>query len=91
MSLRLLNGKVEKVHVVVGFVLFNTIMQSDSSTMKFYMSKSFCDLGQKSHVSRLLTFSKGFYTETTGQFHVNFICTLLAKVERKYAYLVQVT
>ena len=34
--------------------------------MKFYRSRSFCDLDLRSHVSCLSTFSKGSSSETTG-------------------------
>ena len=65
-SLRLLNRKVKtKCISFIAFVLFDTIMHSDSTTMKIYRSRSFCDLGWRSHVSCLSTVSMGFSSETT--------------------------
>ena len=43
------------MHFLVAVVLFDTIMHSDS----------FGDFGQRSQVSCLSTFSKGFFSETT--------------------------
>ena len=56
-------------------MLFHTLVYSNSTTMKFWRSRSFgdlgrrsfCDLGRRSHVSCLSTFSNGFSSETTGQ------------------------
>ena len=58
--------KLKKCTFLVAIVLFGTIMHSDSTTMEFWRSRSFGDLGQRSHVSCLSTFSKGFSSETTG-------------------------
>ena len=52
--------KVEKVHLLIAIVLFGTMVHSNSTNMKFWRSRSFDDLGQRSHVSCLSTFSKGF-------------------------------
>ena len=54
---------MKKCIFLVAIVLF---MHSDSITMKFWWSRSFGDLGQASYVSCLSTFSKGFFSKTTG-------------------------
>ena len=40
--------------------------------MKFWRSRSFDDVGQRSHVSCLSSFSKGFFSETAGPFSFKF-------------------
>ena len=45
----------------------------------------------KGHMCCLSTFSKDFFSETTGQFHLNFICKFQAKGLYKFIYFVQVT
>ena len=64
--------KVEKVHLFVAFMLFDAVVYSDLTTVKFWRSRSFGDLGQRSHVSCLSTFSTGFSSETTGQISFKF-------------------
>ena len=54
--------KVETVYCLVAVVLFDTIMHSVSTPMKFERSRLF---GQRSHVSFVSIFSKGFSSETT--------------------------
>ena len=48
------------------YYALNTVVPSNSTTMKFWRSRAFDDVGQRSHVSCLLTFSKGFFSETAG-------------------------
>ena len=72
--------KVEKVHILVVFVFFDKIIQLTSNLMKFLRSRSFGDLGQRSHVSCPSTFSKGFFQMgLLFQFHLNFIFSLLTE------------
>ena len=56
---------VEKVHFLVAVVLFDTVMNSISTPMKFCRSRLFGELGQRSHVSCLSLLSKGFSSETS--------------------------
>ena len=79
----LLIGKSLKRAFLVAVVLFDTIMHSNSTTVKFWRSRSFDDLGKRSHVSCLSTFSSVSSLNLLGQFHLNFICSLHAKGERK--------
>ena len=64
--------KVEKSAFLVAFVFFDTVVYSNLTTVKFLRSRSFGDLGQRSHVSCLSTFSTGFSSETTGQISFKF-------------------
>ena len=52
------------MHFLIAIVLFDTIEHSNTTTLKFWRSKSFGELGLRSHVSCLLTFSKDFIIET---------------------------
>ena len=52
--------KVEKVTFSAAMVLYDMKMLSNSTTKKFYRSRSFGDLGQRLLVSCLYTFSKDF-------------------------------
>ena len=45
-------------------LFFHLIMYSNLTTMEFCRPRSFCDLGQRSHISCLSIFSKGFVSET---------------------------
>ena len=78
------------MHFLVDVVLFVVLLHSNSTTMKFLSLGSFGDLGQRLHVICLSTFLKGF-SETTGLISLEFHMRLLAKGERKFTYLVQVT
>ena len=80
-------GNVEKVTFSVAILLFDMKMHSDSTTKKFYRSRSFGDLVQRSLISCLSTFSKDFSTDTNG-LYLNFICSPQAKEERRFIYLV---
>ena len=55
---------IEKVHFLVVIVLFDTTMHQNLTLIEFWRSRSLGDLGQRSYVSCLLTFSKGFSYET---------------------------
>ena len=57
--------KVEKVHILVTIVLFDTTVHSNSTTMIFCRSRSFDDIGQGSDIRCLSIFSKEFSSETT--------------------------
>ena len=81
--------KVEKVQFLAAVVLFDTIMHSNSTTMKVWRSRSFGDLGQRSVVCQ--HFQRSSPLKLLGQFHLIFICSLLAKGERKFIYFVLVT
>ena len=50
---------MEKVHVLVAILLFDTIMHKNLNPMEFWRSRSLEDLGQRSHVSCLSTVLKG--------------------------------
>ena len=49
---------------MVAIVLFDTIMHQELTPMEFKRSRSFGDIGQRSPVSCLSIFSKGFFSET---------------------------
>ena len=73
-SLRLLKGKSWKSAFLVAIVLFDTIMHDNLTPVEFLRLRSFGGLDQRSPISCLSTFSKGFSSETTGpislQFHM---------------------
>ena len=71
--------KVENWFFFVSIVLFDTIMYQKLTPMEFWRSGSFGDLGQRSHVSC----QRASPLKLLGQFYLNFICSLLAKKERK--------
>ena len=62
-----LTGRKVKTCIFVCFfwLVFDTVVHSKSTTMKFLRLMSFGDLGQRSHVSCLSIFSKDFFSETT--------------------------
>ena len=53
-------------------MLLYTIIHQTINPMEFWRSRSLGDLDQRSHVSCLSTFSKGFSPETTGSISFNF-------------------
>ena len=69
-------------------MLSDVEMHCNSTPMTFYRSRSFIDLGLRSFVCLLRMTSS---LKLLGQFELNFICSLQAKGERKFIYLVKVT
>ena len=80
--LRLLIGKVEKVHLSVAIVLFDTIVRSDATTKKFRKSRLFGDLGQRSVVRVVFQQFQRPPFETTGPVCIKFHMQLPSKQEK---------
>ena len=82
---------VEKVHILVAFRLFDTIMHQNP----LWNSRGQGHLvtlarGHKSVVCQ--HFQRASSLKLLGKFHLNFVCSLLAKGERKFIFFfVQVT
>ena len=53
------------MHVLIAIVLFDTIVHSNSTTMKFWRSRSFDNIGQELTCSLSVNIFKGFFIETT--------------------------
>ena len=80
-------GKVEKVTVSVAIVLFDMKMHSNSVPKKFLRSRSFGDLGQRSLVICLSTFSKDFSSETTRLISIKFHMQSLDRGGKESLYI----
>ena len=68
---------VKMIFSVAVVLFFLSQMLSNSTPKKFNRSSAFGDLGQRSLVSCLSTPSNDFYPELLGQFHLNFISSLM--------------
>ena len=83
--------KVKKVLLWVAIVLFDTIMHSNITTRSSRGQGHLVTLA-KDHMSIVCQhFQRAFPLGLLGLFHLNFKCSLQAKGERKFIYLVQVT
>ena len=67
-------------------LFFHLIMYSNLTTVEFCRPRSFCDLGQRSHISCLSIFSKGFFSETSWPISLKFHMQLSGK-GRKEVYI----
>ena len=79
--------EVEKVTVSVAVVLFDMKMHSSSVSKKFYRSRSFGDLGQRSLVICQSTFSKDFSSETTNLISIKFHMQSLDRGGKESLYI----
>ena len=60
------------MHFSVAILLFDKIVHSDSTTMKFWRPQLFGHLGQRPRISCLSTKSKGLSSETSGPISFKF-------------------
>ena len=71
-----------------GHPVFDIVVYSNSTTMKFWRSKPYGDLSQGLHVRSIVCqhFQRASSLKLLGQFYFNFICSLLAKGKRKFIF-----
>ena len=76
-------GKAERLHFSVSVVSYDKEMLS-TYIHEYLRSRSFSNLDQRLLISYLLTFSKDFASETTGQFQLSFIMQPSGKERKKF-------